>query len=107
MALYLLDYNGTLNTLDDPAAFIRDLKKQDPTCSVVIVSGEIPPEGPLKAADGFWMKPFTLRDFNPDRVVYVDDDEALLRVIKKQIQRLGITDVTLLAPEGLLPLLNG
>lgn len=109
MTLYLFDYNGTLDTLPDPVAFIEALRERDPGCSVVIMSGETPPEAVQKAADSFWMKPFPVQSIialKPERVVVVDDEPYMRRALDRIFTRRRVS-VTLMEPKDLISLLGG
>ena len=109
--LFILDYNGTLDTLPDPVEFIRTLRQKHPDAHVFVSSGfreEDLPQNIVRAAHGFLRKPWKLsqaKTWTVGRVVCVDDDALLLRGAGRILSRVRIEHV-LLGPEGLLPLIQ-
>jgi PleD family two-component response regulator len=118
MHLILLDYRGTLTTLDDPVAFVRKLKEQRPEAKVVLCTGSTQytiqrdHPGLIEAFDEMWTKGFGLverledYDQKPDKIIVVDDDSMLRRATEGALTVEGYT-VDALDETGLGSLIAG
>ena len=111
LALYLLDYRNTLDSVEDPISFLEALReKHGGDCLIVVTSGSKVPGPLVDSADFFWKKPVTL---GPLRELYEggmrsavvsDDSELLARAYCRSLLRIGFS-VTQVDPGDLMTLL--
>lgn len=109
MVLYLLDYQGTLNTLEDPEGFLRSLRST--RTQVVVMSGGFVPKRVLEAADEFWGKegidPLPEIGGKYEKVFVSDDFPAFLKALTRRLSRvLPNSSVLSVPPSELLSLLE-
>ena len=109
LVLYLLDYHGTLSTLEDPEGFLRSLRST--RTQVVVMSGGFVPKTVLEAADGFWQKsgidPLPEIREKYEKVFVSDDYTLFLKALTRRLSRvLPNSSVLAVPPSDLLLLLE-
>jgi len=107
MHLYLFDFQGTLTSLDNPVAFIRTLRDQEPEAKIVIFSG-IPSWAMRKehgkladVVDDIWSKAFGLPErleaqgWPIAKVTIVDDTSFFRQSAERVLLEMGYEVVSL------------